>query len=340
MNPGTADWREAFRSQEALAEDASKTEKAARGRRLEEIFHDMLDEAGLQPRLSYKPSGEELGGSFVMHGRTMLLELKWQKAPQPASTLYQFTGKVGGKLTGTVGLFVSMSGYSADAVNALVVGKEINIVLMDGEDVRAIVDGRIGIELAIETKLRAAAESGTPFVPLTEFTQTQRKLEKTRVVLVEGRLDERIVRLLIDRFGTEPDRVAVIPAGGRANFGKLAQSLYPALTQPCSFVVVTDGDGMPAQVRKDLSDEFARSLPGATVRIVVLDPTIEVVMGLFEPDEFARGRRKVMLLNDDLLFRQLEPGFLAPSPPHKMQLDEFASSLNLRIPSVDGDGDT
>ncbi len=46
-----------------------------------------------------------------------------------SSSLYQFKGKVEGKLTGTVGLFFSMSGYSTDAVQALLVGKDLNLVL-------------------------------------------------------------------------------------------------------------------------------------------------------------------------------------------------------------------
>jgi hypothetical protein len=76
----------------------------------------------------------------------MLLEVKWRVDPQPASTLYQFMGKVNGKLVGTIGLFVSMSGFSPDAVDALVAGKELNLILMDGDDVRALVRGDIGIE--------------------------------------------------------------------------------------------------------------------------------------------------------------------------------------------------
>ena len=70
-------------------------------------------------------------------------------------------GKVNGKLVGTIGLFASMSGFSRDSVDALVAGKELNLILMDGDDVRAVVCGDIAIEDAIQLKLRAAAEAGT-----------------------------------------------------------------------------------------------------------------------------------------------------------------------------------
>lgn len=72
--PTDFDWRTEFAAAETLTVDSDTTAKAARGRRLEKIFHSMLDEAGLDPRLSYRPTGEEVDGSFFISGRTMLLE--------------------------------------------------------------------------------------------------------------------------------------------------------------------------------------------------------------------------------------------------------------------------
>ena len=63
----------------------------------------------------------------------MLFEAKWTGDPVPASMLYQFRGKLEGKLTGTLGIFISIGGYSADAVDALVAGKSLNLVLFDRE---------------------------------------------------------------------------------------------------------------------------------------------------------------------------------------------------------------
>lgn len=44
----------------------------------------------------------------------MLLEAKWTKNPMPASSLYQFKGKIDGKLAGTLGLFTAQT--STDVV--------------------------------------------------------------------------------------------------------------------------------------------------------------------------------------------------------------------------------
>jgi hypothetical protein len=70
------DWRAEFDAVVNLDATASATDKAARGRQLEKIFYAMFDEAGLRPRSSYRPTGEEVDGSFRISGRTMLLEVK------------------------------------------------------------------------------------------------------------------------------------------------------------------------------------------------------------------------------------------------------------------------
>jgi len=118
----------------------------------------MFEDAAMVPRTSYRPSGEEMDGSFEFRGRVMLLEAKWTKGPMPASSLCQFKGKIDGKLVGTLGMFMSMGGYSPEAVDALVAGKSLNLIMFDSEDMQAIAtaDGA-SLDRAIGIKLCAAA---------------------------------------------------------------------------------------------------------------------------------------------------------------------------------------
>src|SRR6202011_1415515 len=97
---------------------------------------------------------------FFYQGRVLLLEAKWTQDPQPASSIYQFRGKVEGKLIGTIGVFISMSGYSVAAVAALMAGKVINVILFNDDDMRAIASGQFSFGDALDRKLRDAAEYG------------------------------------------------------------------------------------------------------------------------------------------------------------------------------------
>ena len=288
-----SNWRIEFKRLEAIDEGASVPERAARGRKFERVLSRMFDDEGLQPRMTFRPKGEEVDGSFVLGERHFLIEAKWTKNPQPASSLYSFKGKIDGKLVGTIGLFVSMSGYSEDAVSALIAGKSINLILMDGDDLRAIVDGLITGKEAILRKLRAAAENGTPHLPLVGTSGTGAKSVLTDVasadqvqrqsrflVVVEGRYDELAIFSLAAARSIDPGQLRVISAGGRANLGRLAGFITEG-RQFDRLIIVADGDNMAEQVRRDIYDQLEDvSVADGRVSVIVLDPTLEDAFGL------------------------------------------------------------
>ena len=146
-----------------LPPNAPATDKRRRGYKFEQFLWQMLNAEELDPRLRVRPSGEEIDGSFHFGDRTYLLEAKWYGSPIPASSVYAFKGKVDGKLSGTIGIFVSMSGYSEDAVDALTVGKGLNVLLFNRSDIEGCMDH--GFRRVLRAKLRAAAEEGVVLLP-------------------------------------------------------------------------------------------------------------------------------------------------------------------------------
>ena len=132
-----------------------------RGKKLETIIKALLENENLEPRTSFRPEGEEIDGSFFAFNKFFLLEMKWHKSEIPASAIYSFKGKVDGKLSGTIGIFISMSGYSKDAVDALCLGKELNIILFDKEDIDEAFS--TSFSNVLKQKLRAAADYGNVY---------------------------------------------------------------------------------------------------------------------------------------------------------------------------------
>ena len=102
--------------------------------------------------------------------------------PLPASTLYQFKGKVDGKLTGTLGVFISISGYAKDAVDALTLGKDLNVILVDRNDMDAAILRGNGFKKVLKLKLRKAAEEGVIYFPAEGELVTA---DATRVVEID-----------------------------------------------------------------------------------------------------------------------------------------------------------
>lgn len=242
----------------------------------------------MDPRSSYRPSGEEIDGSFMLHEKTMLFEAKWTSKPVPASTLYQFRGKLEGKLVGTLGVFISMGGYSGDAVDALIAGKSVNLVLFDRDDMDQIVQPHcLGFRRALALKLRAAAESGTPYSPLPPCGDEERLRPASRqVIVVEGPYDAAIIRALHQACGSlmvsAPPLPVVVVASGRLNLPLVALAQLSLRSDLERIVILADGDGMPAEVRQRIQE----ALHGATVSsdteilTIVVNPTLEGALGI------------------------------------------------------------
>jgi hypothetical protein len=268
-------WRDRFICLDRLPSDAPKQERQARGREFEQILNGMLTEAGLTPRTSFRPNGEEIDGSFLHRDRVLLLEAKWTRDRLPASSIYQFRGKVEGKLVGTIGVFISMGGFSPDAVDALVAGKMINTILFDGDDIRAVAAGQADFPGALDQKLRAAAETGTPYVPLRDPVSRQPYDISARA----GRPSPTLV--VADVLGPVAGQLEVIPAGGVFNLAVLADAMRAA-AETSRVVIIADGDDQAQSVRRRIEAGLDADGPGtpSQTEILVFDPTFEDALGI------------------------------------------------------------
>jgi hypothetical protein len=221
--------------QQAFTE-AKNLDPRPRGKAFEGVLGQMLAEEEIRHVLAYRPSGEEIDGAFWWNTHTFLLEAKWQKDPIPASEIYAFKGKVDGKFSGTRGVFISMSGYSEDCVEALVYGKDLNILLFDEDDVKAIIgdaphDG-VRFTTVLAEKLFAAGQTGKVYLPWQDLQKvrksTEKALPKPLFIYCEGYYDELILRSLLEYVHIHDhlvlDSVRIIPLQGQ-------MSLIPSLIQ-------------------------------------------------------------------------------------------------------------
>ena len=257
----------------------------------------MFEEDDLEPRTSFRPTGEEIDGSILLGDRHILVEAKWTSSPQPASSLYAFKGKVDGKLVGTIGAFFSMNGYSRDSIKALISGKDLNLILFDGEDLDAIASEAIGIRAALLYKLRAAAEEGTPYAPLTgtngvgetttiavENRSEAPALLPATLVVVEGKSDEVIVREIIQAGRLNPLTIRTVAVGGRSNLGRIANFVTVG-HQFDRLIILSDGDGSAEKVRRDIYDQLDDdNLDDDRISVVVLEPSLGDAISVSRPD--------------------------------------------------------
>lgn len=102
-----------------------------RGYPLENFLNKLSRLFDLDPKAPFKISGEQIDGAFTFDNSDYLLEAKWQKEPVNASQLYEFWGKISGKLKNTLGLFISIDGFSLNSDTSRADSLR-SMILMDG----------------------------------------------------------------------------------------------------------------------------------------------------------------------------------------------------------------
>lgn len=137
-----------------------------RGLRFEGFLNELFAGFGLAPRGSFRLVGEQIDGSFKLHGQTYLVEAKWHGPQIGFADLMTFSGKVSGKAAWSRGLFVSYSGFTADGLEAFSRGRQTNLICADGLDLYETLSGKVSLIGVLEEKIRLAAETNRAFVSI------------------------------------------------------------------------------------------------------------------------------------------------------------------------------
>lgn len=139
-----------------------------RGFQLEKLLKDLFNLFDLDSKASFKIVGEQIDGMFTFENNDFLLEAKWHKDPIDISSLDSFSGKLSRRLENTLGLFISVNGFSPDAIQAHSTGRRL-MILMDGSDLMAVLEGRIDLIQLLARKRRYAAQTGNIYLGIHEI---------------------------------------------------------------------------------------------------------------------------------------------------------------------------
>lgn len=139
------------------------TDHQQRGLLFEKFLRDLFDAYDLNPRGSFKITGEQIDGAFEFEMTQFLLEARWQKEAMGAGPLDSFSKKVERKLENTLGLFISLNGFSEGGLAAFR-GTRPAIVLMDGQDLAVVLQGLVDFRDLLKRKIRYGSQTGDPFL--------------------------------------------------------------------------------------------------------------------------------------------------------------------------------
>jgi hypothetical protein len=137
------------------------------GRLFEPFLNDVFRLFDMEPRLSYSLEYEQIDGSLTFDTDDYIVEAKWwQEAIQPHH-LYSFNEKVRRKGKNSLGIFISVNGFTSGAREAY--RESTPFLTMEGLDFFYILDGRLTLDELLRRKKRHANETGSCYFPATMF---------------------------------------------------------------------------------------------------------------------------------------------------------------------------
>lgn len=135
-----------------------------RGFELEKFLYDLFLLYELEPKGSFKNYGEQIDGAFTFQGTDFLLEAKWKKQVDRGD-LATFCYKVETKFKTAVGLMVTIDGITSEAISP----DFKSIIIMDGFDIIAILEGLVSFTDLLFRKRRKAIETGKIYVKFDQL---------------------------------------------------------------------------------------------------------------------------------------------------------------------------
>jgi len=138
------------------------------GYAFEEWFYDFLSFCEIENRRPYKTGGRQIDGSITVDGTTYLVELKFTASQAGSPDIDIFRGKVESKADNTMGVFLSMAGYSSVAISEAS-GKKSTLLLLDATHIYLVLGGALQLLDAIRRVRRHASQTGEAYLAVSSF---------------------------------------------------------------------------------------------------------------------------------------------------------------------------
>ena len=117
---------------------------------------------------SRNEGGEQIDGAFKLEGWLYLVECRWREKLADIRELDGLKGQVSRSGKQTMGLFVSINGWSRNVIPLLRQNPDKSIILMDGYDLRMVLAGEVGLRELLEAKIVALNLKAEPYLGVAE----------------------------------------------------------------------------------------------------------------------------------------------------------------------------
>jgi hypothetical protein len=138
------------------------------GYEFESWFYDFIDFHEIPCRRPYKVDGRQIDGSVTINGTTYLVELKFRSDQAAATDIDTMTAKIATKADNTMGIIVSISGYSSVAIQEASKPKTV-LLLLDFTHLNLSLRGLMAFDGIVDRLRRHASQTGKAYLEANLF---------------------------------------------------------------------------------------------------------------------------------------------------------------------------
>jgi hypothetical protein len=138
------------------------------GYAFQDWFYDFMAFSDVEHRRPYMADGRQIDGSITIDGTTYLVELKFTSSQADAPDIDSLLAKVSTKADNTMGIMVSMSGYSSVAI-AQASFARTPLLLFDHSHLYMVLGGIEIFPDMVRRVRRHSSQTGCAFLPTQEF---------------------------------------------------------------------------------------------------------------------------------------------------------------------------
>ncbi len=151
-----------------LGKLAGQMGSSSAGKAFERWFYELMEFSEITARPPFRTGGREVDGSITIGDTTYLVECKFTECPTGAPDVDVFRRKVESKADNTMGVFVSISGFTQVAKNSAS-GSRTPLLLLDHAHLYHVLGGASSFKDTIERIRRHASQTSEAYLPVERF---------------------------------------------------------------------------------------------------------------------------------------------------------------------------
>jgi hypothetical protein len=143
----------------------------ARGYALQNLLRELFTLSGIPMTRPFtrNKGAEQIDGAFELAGWQYLAECRWREKianEREVAGLYTQVDRSGDQ---TMGIFLSINGWSDNVPTLLKLNRRKSIILINGDDLKGVLNGSVTLQEILQGKLQALNRDAEPYCPVEDI---------------------------------------------------------------------------------------------------------------------------------------------------------------------------